>query len=159
MSKNITRRGFLKITGAVGGAFLLINCKLSDITRGASETNLPQIEGAWAYSENILTLDLSKLPEIGALGGAVRIEGEDLPNPILVVLGEDGNYYAYKNVCTHLGRLIDPLAGTMKLKCSSMICKERSTYDYQGRVHSGYAEGPLKKYRVALEGDQIIVAL
>jgi len=36
------------------------------------------IEGAWSFSDGLLSLDLSKLPELVDLGGAVRIEGETL---------------------------------------------------------------------------------
>jgi nitrite reductase/ring-hydroxylating ferredoxin subunit len=159
MTENISSSNFLKLTGVIGEVFLLINRKYSDLVRGATQTNLPQIEGGWTYSEGILNLDLTKLPEIGNLGGAVRIEGDVLPNPILVLLGEDGNFYAFKNVCTHAGRMMDPVAGTMTLKCSSVICKNRSTFDCQGNVHSGLAEGALTSYKLSIEDDQMRIIL
>lgn len=157
MNEKLPRRAFLKLTGAVGGAFLLASCKLSNIMKGATLTGLPQIEGAWTYSEGILGLDLTKLPELDDLGGAVRIEGDLLSDPILVVLGEDGNYYAFKNSCTHAGRMIDPITGTMTLECSSIVCKNRSTFDYQGQVRSGLAEAPLTSYPLSMKGSQLII--
>ncbi len=30
--------------------------------------------------------------------------GEVLADPVLVILGDDGEYYAFKNACTHAGR-------------------------------------------------------
>jgi nitrite reductase/ring-hydroxylating ferredoxin subunit len=157
MTKNIGRRAFLKLTGAVGGAFLLTSCKVLDLYRGVPQTGLPQIAESWSYSDGVLSLNLASLPELGELGGAVRIEGEVLPDPILVVLGEDNNYYAFKNVCTHAGRKIDPVAGTMTLKCCTKVCEIPSTFDYQGKVKSGLAEGPLTSYRLSVEDDQLII--
>jgi nitrite reductase/ring-hydroxylating ferredoxin subunit len=159
MIGELSRRAFLKLTGVVGGAFLFVSCKISDFIRGASQTGLPQIEDSWTYKEVVLMLDLAKLPELGDLGGAVRIQGDVLSGPILIVLGEDDNYYAFQNSCTHIGRMIDPATGTMTLRCSSIICKHPSTYDYQGNVLSGLAEGPLTSYQVSREGEQLIITL
>jgi nitrite reductase/ring-hydroxylating ferredoxin subunit len=103
-----------------------------------------------------LTLDLAKLPELDTLGGAVRIEGDVLANPVLVILGEDDNYYAFQNACTHAGRMIDPVAGTMTLECCSV---SSSTFDYQGNVLSGPAEGALTSYALEKLGDQLIINL
>jgi Rieske Fe-S protein len=119
-------------------------------------TELPQIEDAWIYEAGALTLDMTRLPELDAMGGAVRIEGDILTDPILVFQGDDGEFYALKNVCTHAGRKIDPIAGTMTLECCSA---SQSTYDYQGNVLSGPAERPLTIYPVTLENDQLIIQI
>ena len=162
MSTKISRRSFLKLTGAAGSAFLLASCsgvedgKLTFFDRlsGTPLTQLPQLENAWIYADGALMLDLAKLPELDTLGGAVRIEGEILPAPILVVLGEDGNYYAFENACTHGGRMIDPVTGTMTLECCSA---SRSTFDYQGKVLSGPAEGALTSFPLAVVEDQLTI--
>ena len=162
MSTKLSRRSFLKLTGAAGGAFLLASCsgvedgKLTFFDRlsGTPLTQLPQLENAWVYVDGALMLDLTKLPELDTLGGAVRIEGEVLPAPILVVLGADGNYYAFENACTHAGRMIDPVAGTMTLACCSV---SSSTFDYQGKVLSGPAEGTLTSFPLAVENDQLTI--
>jgi len=165
MNSNITRRDFLRLTGLMGGTLILTACgggaedgELSFIDRlmGKPLTDLPQLEGAWIKEGDTLMLDLTKLPELESLGGAVRIEGEVLPDPILVVLGEDGSYYAFKNVCTHAGRMIDPLAGTLTLECCSA---SKSTYDYQGNVLSGPAEGPLTSFSLDNQDDKLIIDL
>ena len=166
MAKNITRRDFLKLTGATGAAMLLTSCQPKDVTAenrgmwdrllGRPATDLPQIENAWIYQNNTLALDLAKLPELEELGGAVRIEGEALSDPVLVVLGEDENYYAFKNACTHAGRMIDPLAGTMTLECCSF---SQSTFDYEGNVLSGPAKEPLTSYAIAVDGQMLGIDL
>ena len=162
MSPTISRRDFLKLTGFVGGTFILTACagegerSFLDRLQGKPLTGLPQLEGAWTKDGDTLMLDLTKLPELDDLGRAVRIEGEVLPDPILVVLGDDGSYYAFKNVCTHAGRMIDPVAGTMTLECCSA---SKSTYDYQGNVLSGPAKGPLTSFRLETQDDKLIIDL
>lgn len=156
MTNKLSRRSFLKLTGVAGGAFLLASCEFVDSLKGVPKTQLPMIENAWSISDGTLSLDLAKLPELEDLGGAVRIEGESLTDPILVVLGDDGEYYAFKNACTHAGRMIDPVAGSMTLECCSL---SSSSYDYQGNVLSGPAEGALSSYPLTLEGDQLKISL
>ena len=164
MSKNISRRDFLKLTGATGSAFLLVSCssdeeektKLGFIDRliGKPLTETPIIEGAWSFTSGKLTLDLTKLPEIESLGSAVRIEGDVLPDPVLVVLGDDGNYYSFLNACSHAGRMIDPVAGSMTLECCSL---SKSTYDYEGKVLSGPADEALQSFPLSIDGNQLII--
>jgi nitrite reductase/ring-hydroxylating ferredoxin subunit len=162
MNSTISRRDFLKLTGLAGGTFILTACSgdgersFLDRLQGKPITGLPQIEGAWTLDGDTLTLDLVKLPELDSLGGAVRIEGEVLTEPILVFLGEDSNYYAFKNACTHGGRMIDPIAGTMTLQCCSA---SKSTYDYDGKVLSGPAEGPLTSYPLDIQDGNLIIDL
>lgn len=166
MTTKITRRDFLKLTGATGAMVLLSGCGSKDVTSdnqgfmdrllGRPITDLPQIENAWIYQNNTLALDLAKLPELEELGGAIRIEGEALSDPVLVVLGEDENYYAFKNACTHAGRMIDPLAGTMTLECCSV---NQSTFDYEGNVLSGPAKEPLVSYALSIDNEMLKIDL
>ncbi len=79
-----------------------------------------------------------------------------LADPILLVHGEDGQYYAFRNACTHAGRMIDPVAGSMTLECCSV---SQSKFDYQGRVLSGPATEPLTAYALTFEGGQIVIDL
>ena len=164
-NNTISRRSFLKLTGATGAAFILASCSGSgekdeltflDRLLGRPLTQLPQIEDAWTYADGGLRLDLGKLPEIAELGSAVRIEGKVLAAPILVVLGDDGQFYAFKNACTHAGRMIDPLTGTMTLQCCSV---SKSTFDYEGNVLSGPAEGPLSSYALVVEEEYLVISL
>ena len=164
LSKKISRRSFLKLTGAAGGAFLLASCSgvedgeltFFDRLSGTPLTQLPYLKNAWKYADGTLMLDLAKLPELDSLGGAVRLEGDILPVSILVILGEDGNYYAFENACTHGGRMIDPVAGTMTLECCSV---SSSTFDYRGNVLSGPAERTLTSFPLALENDQLSITV
>ena len=86
MVEKISRRSFLKLVGATGGAVILAGCTegdggsrgFLDRLRGIPITQLTMIEGAWEYSEGVHMLEMTKLPELEEVGGAVRIEGETL---------------------------------------------------------------------------------
>jgi nitrite reductase/ring-hydroxylating ferredoxin subunit len=166
MTEQFSRRDLLKLSSATGVVMILTGCGAKDVTvenrgfldriMGRPITDLPQVADAWQLDGKRLTLDLVKLPELGSLGGAVRIEGDALADPILVVLGEDGAYYAFKNVCTHAGRMIDPLAGTMTMECCSV---SGSVFDYEGNVLSGPAEGKLVSYALELDGQNLVIDL
>lgn len=166
MANSFSRRDVLKLSGATGMVMLLSGCGARDVTAenrglldrvmGRPITDLPQVADAWQLDGQRLSLDLAKLPELEALGGAVRIEGEALADPLLVVLGEDGAYYAFKNACTHAGRMIDPVAGTMTLECCSV---SGSVFDYEGNVLSGPAESRLVSYALEMDGQRLVIDL
>jgi nitrite reductase/ring-hydroxylating ferredoxin subunit len=158
--KKLSRRDFLKVTTAAGTDIILTSCSgkdsgeltFFDRVLGCPLTDLPQVESAWSYKNHTLRLDLAKLPELDAMGGAVRIEGEALPEDVLIVYGLDGSYYALKNACTHADRKIDPVADTMTLESCSV---SSSTFDYQGNVLSGPAEGSLTSFALSVDGELI----
>ena len=166
MAEKTSRRNILIATGAVGCTLLLggyaaaefgePDRAFADRILGRPLTGLPQIEDAWTLEGETLTLNMAKLTELDELGGAVRIEGDALPEPILVFQGDDADYYAFKNVCPHAGRKVDPIAGTMEIECCSVSA---STFDYAGNVLSGPANAPLQKYATELSGEQLIINL
>ena len=123
---------------------------------GIPLTDEPENPNAWTYAEQIVTVSLSQIPELTPTGSAVRIEGESLPQSLLVVHGDDNNYYAYKNACTHAGRKIDPIAGTLTLECCSA---SGSTFDYDGNVLSGPASAPLTLYPVTVNAGELVIDL
>ncbi|RLC32026.1 MAG: Rieske (2Fe-2S) protein [Deltaproteobacteria bacterium] len=111
----------------------------------------------WHFSDGKLTVDLKKVPELDKPGGAIRVEGRDLPRRILVVHGEDGNYHVFQNRCTHMGhRRLDPVPGTNTVQCCSV---NKSTYDYAGTKIHGPAPKPITTYPVIVENDKLIASL
>jgi nitrite reductase/ring-hydroxylating ferredoxin subunit len=123
---------------------------------GICATSPPKDSECWDYSEGKVVVQLGRAPELYAASGRVRLEGKGLPERILLLHGENGEYYALRNKCTHMGRRIDPVYGSAKVRCCSVF---RSTYDYSGEVISGPAKGPLKHYRVQTDGDRLIISL
>ena len=168
--KKMSRRSFLKWSAITGAAAITtyVVVKVSENQgdeeqhtlmsrlKGVPLTDPPENPNAWAYEAGTLFVTLSDVPELNAPGSAVRIEGEVLTDPILVVHGGDDQYYAYLNVCTHGGRMIDPVAGTLTLECCSA---SQSTFDYEGNVLSGPAESPLTTYPVEVDAGQLVIGL
>jgi len=123
---------------------------------GICETQPPADAGCWQVKEGQVEIELARAPELSAPGGAVRLEGQGLPMRVLVVHGPDNRYLAFHNKCTHGGRRIDPLPGTDQVRCCSV---SKSTFDYEGRVVSGPAKGPLTPFPVTAEGGALRIAI
>lgn len=103
-----------------------------------------------------IEIDLNRVPELSNSGSAIRLEGGGLPERILVVHGNDGEFHAFRNKCMHGGRRIDPLPGNSSVRSCSV---SKATYDYSGKVISGPAKGPLEKYPTRKENGKLVVIL
>lgn len=124
---------------------------------GISATAKPKIDSCWNYANGKLTIFLSKASELKTPGGAARFEGNNLPVRVLVVYGEDGEYRAFQNRCTHMGhRRLDPVPGTSTVQCCSV---NKSTYDSDGNKIFGPAPRPLTRYRVEKDQEKLIVSI
>ncbi|MBI4775642.1 MAG: Rieske (2Fe-2S) protein [Deltaproteobacteria bacterium] len=122
---------------------------------GLPVTRKPQDPAGWSFSANTLTVDLAKTPELTRPGGAVRFEGKDLPERVLVILGQDNTYRAFRNRCTHMGhRRLDPVPGTDTVQCCSV---GKSTYSLEGKNMFGPAPLPITTYPVEIDGETLRV--
>jgi len=123
---------------------------------GVCKTPTPANKECWEYGDNKAKVNLSLAQELINPGEALRLEGKNLPERLLIVHGSDGKFYAYCNKCTHMGRRIDPVPGKKALECCSLF---RSTFDYSGTPMGGAAKQPLKSFKVKLQGDILIIDL
>jgi len=114
---------------------------------GISATKTPADEGSWIYVDGKITVDLKRVPEIAEASGAVRLEGKGCPKRVLLFNGEDGQYHAVCNKCSHAGRRVDPDPVTGKLQCCSV---NKSTYEYDG----GTVHGPAKNHLVPFDVEE-----
>lgn len=113
---------------------------------GKPVTSLPLDASCWSFSEGNVVVDLSRAPELAKTGSAIRIEGKDLPKRILVVHGDDGEYYAFCNQCGHGGRRLDPVPESNTIQCCSV---GKSTYSYEGAVMAGPSKKPVTLFPVS----------
>lgn len=124
---------------------------------GICATAMPQNKSAWENKGDHILVKLSACPELEKANSGIRIEKRGLKDRILVVRGENDQFYAFKNQCSHIGRRrIDPLPGKEQLRCCSV---NKSTYQYDGSVVSGPAKTPLKTYTVEVNEDILIIRL
>jgi len=123
---------------------------------GISETPAPVNDASWEFANQVIKIDLTQMPEIANPGSAVRLEGKGLPVRTLIVHGQDGDFHAFANRCTHMGRRIDILPGADRIECCSV---SKSTFDYGGQPLGGAARKPLQVFSTALTGTELTVHL
>ncbi|MFP4477134.1 MAG: ubiquinol-cytochrome c reductase iron-sulfur subunit [Desulfatibacillaceae bacterium] len=124
---------------------------------GIPATPPPVNPKCWTYGNGRITIDLDKAPELSSPGGALRLEKGGLPERVLVVRGENDDFKAYRNRCTHVGhRRLDPVPGTNMVQCCSV---SKSTFDAEGRNVSGPGTNPVDTYAVEKDGNRLTVIL
>jgi len=124
---------------------------------GVCATKLPEDPGCWIFSDNTITVDLKRSKELSDKGGALRIEGGILEDKrLLVVHGNDGEFYAFENTCTHGKRRLDPVPGAKEIQCCSV---GRSTFDYEGKLVSKGDLSDLKTFEVKKEEESLRISL
>ena len=85
--------------------------------------------------------------------GAAFLRAPDLPRPIFLRLGDDGEAIALLASCTHRGCQPEPVGDRLVCPCHG------SEFDLGGAVLQGPADRPLTRYPVTREGDQYVVLL
>lgn len=123
---------------------------------GIPATKAPADPGCWEISDNQITIQLDRAPELSQPWGAIHIDGESMPQKILVFQDGNGEFRAFRNKCEHGGRKLDPVPGAETVQCCSV---GQSLFDYEGNVISGSAEKPVKVYPVDVENGSLIITL
>ena len=124
---------------------------------GKPATAIPTESDCWSYGAGKITVNLSKSPELQVPGGALRLEGGNLPIRVLIVYGEDQKYRAYLNKCTHIGhRRLDPVPGTNTVQCCSI---NKSTFESDGDTISGPAKHPVTTFPVEKDQENLVVLI
>ena len=124
---------------------------------GIPATSKPQNKECWNYSNGQVTIFLDKAPELKKPGGAIRLEGRNLPKRLLVALGEDNRYYAFHNRCTHVGhRRLDYVPGAGTVQCCSV---NKSTFDMTGAKVFGPAPASVTTFPVEAREGALIITL
>ncbi|MDM8524344.1 Rieske 2Fe-2S domain-containing protein [Desulfococcaceae bacterium HSG8] len=122
---------------------------------GICRTPLPAAPDAWSYTDKKVSVELESVPELSQPGSAIRLEGKGLPCKIFLLHGTDGNFYAFENKCTHMGRRLDLTADHEAIQCCSI---SESTYNYSGEIVSGPAKGNLKPLQLSVVRGQLSIA-
>jgi hypothetical protein len=114
----------------------------------------PADSGCWDVAGDRLTIELARAPEIGPAGGALRLEDGRLPDRVLVVHGEDGQYRAFRDRCACGGFRIDPVPGEPRIRCCTPM---QSTYEYSGKPLSKHVTRSLDLLPTTLDGGRLSV--
>lgn len=116
----------------------------------------PLDPSAWHVQGTQVVIALKDAPQLQTQGGAVRLDGNGLPGPVLVVKQPENGYLCVENRCTHMGRQLDPEPDGKTLRCCSV---NHSTFDYAGNKLTGPAKGPVKTYRHEERDGNLIIDL
>ncbi len=111
---------------------------------------------AWRYEHSTLTVNLELLPELTSPGNALRFEGNNLPQRVLVICGDDRSCHAVHNRCTHMGRRLDFVPGTKTVQCCSI---SKSTWEFNGTPLHGQGRRKLTTFPVEQDGNVLRVLL
>ena len=112
---------------------------------GICDTRPPADPQGWEVKDGQAVLNLGLIPELAHPGGAVRLEGNGLPQRILVLRDDKGELRAFYNKCAHAGRRLDPLPGGSGIRCCSL---GKSTYRLDGGLVSGSAKKDLAPLKI-----------
>jgi nitrite reductase/ring-hydroxylating ferredoxin subunit len=124
---------------------------------GIPATPKPIDPQCWVFKDGKILIDLSLATELKKPGGTLRLEGGELPMRVLVIRGDDGKFHAFHNRCTHIGhRRLDLVPGTGTVQCCSV---GKSTYTYDGKKIYGPPTGPIKAFKVKVDGERLVVFL
>ena len=139
---SMNRRDFVKSWPVVPAGLLL----------GASALTLSACGGmpylAPRGSGNRLVVSAARVPEAGVL-----LQRPGMEHPVFVHATEQGGYTALLVRCTHRGCQPDPVGDRFVCPCHG------SEFDLEGAVLRGPAERSLLRYRVAREGEDVVVTL
>ena len=123
---------------------------------GICATAPPQDEGCWDFSEGKINIDLTRAPELSKPGNGIRLEGRNLPQRMLVIHGDDNQYHAFQNRCSHMGRRLDAVPESGTVQCCSV---GKTTCDYSGQVLFGSGKKPITTYPVEAEPEKLMIKL
>lgn len=121
---------------------------------GICATPAPRDPSCWSVTGTTVTVDLNKAPELGPVGGAIRLEGGTLAKRVLVIRGPSGAYHAFANHCAHMGRRLDPVPGTATVQCCSI---GKSTFDLNGKRLAGSAGKDIIVYPLSQTASRLTI--
>ncbi len=154
--EKITRRKFI-----AGGSLALTGtciCGLNGCATITGVGNTPSIQPS-SYivsSENKITVNLLKNPELKQMGKSVKIIDPSVSDSLIVVCMETNKYQVLSIKCTHRGTEVEYQPENKQFQCASL---GGSRFRMDGKVIDGPAEKPLQQYSSFLSGDTLTIQL
>ena len=140
-----SRREILRL-GAVAAASACGGCAIFG-SRKADVTTEP-VQG-------VIRLTREQSAAMLAIEGGTLVQPAGLHDKILVVHLNDNTLHAVSAICTHMGCTVNYNEGIGRMHCPC----HGSEFALDGGNIKGPAKRPLKRYAVAMENGQLVIAL
>ena len=138
MDRRLFMQNCLGAVACTGGSFLVTGCASLTVR------TVTPVDGR-------IQLALNHYPELTETGGSVRLQADNMRDPIYVLTQTDGRYVALSPICTHLGC-------TVEIERDRLVCPcHGSTYDRMGAVVKGPAERSLTRYPAEIPTAGVLV--
>jgi len=143
----ISRRKF--ITGiAVAGSGACV-CGLGGCATFTKIGRTPAISaGAYVLGNNKVKIDLIKVPELGKIGGSVKITDSGLSQPIIIARNSEAEYAVVSIKCPHRGVEVEYRHTDKQFRCASL---GSSSFAMDGAYKKGIAKKSLSKFNAKLD--------
>lgn len=140
-----TRRNFLtKFASVIVGSIPLFS-----LVSGCAATGL--VAYRQVMTDRRAALKISDYPELKENGGAIELDIDTIPNPVVVVRASEKEFLALSPICTHLGCTVRKEPSVFRCPCHG------STYALDGSVVRGPAEKSLWAYRTEFVDNKFII--
>lgn len=146
MSK-VTRRSMLKIASTASAGACLCGGTGGCATFTKEGTTPPIPKTAYTVKGKCLLVQLDKVPQLSAIGGAVKIIDLQLPTPMILARSEEKTYHAVSLLCPHRSVEVEYQHEQQRFRCASL---GHSTFKRDGSKIKGFAKQGLQKYTAEL---------
>lgn len=157
--KKISRKAFLVggATAAAGavGACLCTKTGWATIS-GVGATPAIAADAYTIGDDGTVRIHLDKVPELGEVGGAVKILNKKIRDALIVVRDAENAFVAASIRCTHRGVEVEYRTEEKCFQCASL---GGSRFKTNGEKLRGLAKGPLKTYAAIRDGNLLVVRL
>ena len=106
------------------------------------------------FSNNVLTVPLSSVPQLGSPGGFRVIGSVGSTAVNVIIINVAGSFRAFTSICTHEGCSVDNFTG-QRIQCPC----HGSEYDTSGRNVAGPAPRPLTEYQTSFDSGAGVITV
>ena len=157
--KTMTRRNVVAAMGAAGAGTCLCGLNGGCATFSKVGATPPIPVGAYSVEGRTLRIALDHVPELGAIGGAVKIIDPRLSAPLIVARLGEGAYAAVSLLCPHRGVEVEYRHDEQQFRCASL---GHSRFASDGARKKGPAKTGLSAYAAArdpADANRLVITL
>lgn len=154
---DLSRRDFVKKTAIKAAAVSACACGLGSCASYTKVGRTPAANPeALAFRDTVLTIDLSKEPNLSRIGGSAKILHAGIPDGLIVAHVDEDRFEVVSLLCTHRGVEVDYRHRQSDFQCAST---GGSIFTMNGRNVSGPAPRPLRDYEADVRNGLLTIRI